>query len=124
MVPYVFVLIILYKPTIWISKARWSVPTMMTLARLVSLLWACTIAVSRSYVIQPGTWRFRGHPIAYETAKTVQQKEEERDPTPVLLLNGFGVGSFHQHRLIHEMLGEGDHADRRIYCIDYLGQGE
>ena len=94
----------------------------MILTRWMCLLLACTIAVSRSYVIQPGTWRFRGiHPIAYETAQSVN--EDNKKAEPVLLLNGFGVGSFHQHRLIHELLGDENHADRPIYCIDYLGQG-
>ena len=99
---------------------------MTVLTRLVCLLLACTIAVSRSYVIQPGTWKFRGHPIAYETAKSVKSDgidSQNADPTPVLLLNGFGVGSFHQHRLIHELLGDDKYVDRPIYCIDYLGQG-
>jgi len=51
------------------------------------------------------------------------------------LLNGFGVGSFHQHRLIPELLRNDDVNDdddddddvyndqRTVYCIDYLGQG-
>ena len=95
----------------------------MNLTRLIYLLWACTIAVSRSYVIQQGTWKFRGHPIAYEMAKSVKTDQEHKDPTPVLLLNGFGVGSFHQHRMIHEMLSNNEYPDRPIYCIDYLGQG-
>jgi pimeloyl-ACP methyl ester carboxylesterase len=107
----------------------------MSLPRLVSLLWACcTLVLCRSYVIQPGVWRFRGHPIAYEEAgvtiaddKYAADKSVETsatsDESPVLLLNGFGVGSFHQHRLIHEILGSDDKVDRPIYCLDYLGQG-
>lgn len=94
--------------------------SMMNLPRLVCLLWACKVAVSRSYMIKPGTWNFRGHPIAYEAASSIGT---QKDQTPVLLLNGFGVGSFHQHRLIHELLGDDHHTDRPIYCIDYLGQG-
>ena len=98
--------------------------TARTMTRFVSLLLLCSIALSRSYVIKPGTWKFRNHPIAFETAKSVAtETTKEKDPTPVLLLNGFGVGSFHQHRLIHELLGDDDHVDRQIYCIDYLGQG-
>jgi len=43
---------------------------------------------------------------------------------PILLLNGFGVGSFHQHRLVHELLtNENHHPQQTVYCIDYLGQG-
>lgn len=40
----------------------------------------------------------------------------------MLLLNGFGVGSFHQHRLIPNIIPEGSN-NRRVYAIDYLGQG-
>lgn len=48
---------------------------------------------------------------------------------PVLLLNGFGVGSFHQHRLMSNLLKNenGEEVDdkmRVIYGIDYLGQGK
>ena len=31
-------------------------------------------------------------------------KEEEVEEVPILLLNGFGVGSFHQHRLMRQLL--------------------
>lgn len=118
---------------------------MMCLSRLLCLLcWvSCQVAVSRSYAIKQGKWNFRGHPIAFETARSVkddnndvQTTSSNSSPTeaavssatsvptrPVLLLNGFGVGSFHQHRLIHELLGDDQHEDRHIYCIDYLGQG-
>ena len=44
------------------------------------------------------------------------------DEAPVLLLNGFGVGSFHQHRLMPKLI-DGAHGDRVVYGIDYLGQG-
>ena len=54
-------------------------------------------------------------------ATTASSNDNEQ--TPILLLNGFGVGSFHQHRLIHEMLGDETHTDRPMYGIDYLGQG-
>lgn len=53
-------------------------------------------------------------------------KEED----PILLLNGFGVGSFHQHRLIPHLLcnqnvgSRGNSIKRSIYCMDYLGQGK
>lgn len=105
---------------------------MLSTTRLVCLWLACAVAVSRSYSVKPGTWKFRGHPIAYETAQSVKtdetthnhDKKVDDDSTPVLLLNGFGVGSFHQHRLIHELLGDEIHVDRPIYCIDYLGQGQ
>ena len=40
---------------------------------------------------------------------------------PLLVLNGFGVGSFHQHRLIPQLLSRDP--SRTIYAVDYLGQG-
>ncbi|KAG7360484.1 alpha/beta fold family hydrolase [Nitzschia inconspicua] len=62
------------------------------------------------------------------TATSVLSKTSD-DITPILLLNGFGVGSFHQHRLIPRLL-ETNSEDvpnqqyrRTIYCVDYLGQG-
>lgn len=70
-------------------------------------------ALCRSYVIQSGKWMFRGHPIAYEVAQSIPDNNADDDDItrvdvpPLLLLNGFGVGSFHQHRLIHELLGGG-----------------
>lgn len=86
------------------------------------------------------------YPIAYEVAQQlvverssgsnsddIMMKEEV---VPVVLLNGFGVGSFHQHRLMRQLLLQ--HAELQqiqdlrqpnqnqrllIYGIDYLGQG-
>jgi pimeloyl-ACP methyl ester carboxylesterase len=64
------------------------------------------------------------------TGTNVQDINEQVRSTPILLLNGFGVGSFHQHRLISRLLGENEkgekgsrHDQRSIYCMDYLGQG-
>jgi pimeloyl-ACP methyl ester carboxylesterase len=43
-----------------------------------------------------------------------------QDTAPLVLLSGFGVGSFHYDRLLEEMKG-----DRRdIYLLDFFGQGE
>jgi len=39
----------------------------------------------------------------------------------ILLLNGFGVGSFHQHRLMPKLTSSS--RKTRVYAIDYLGQG-
>ncbi|KAL7575026.1 hypothetical protein ACA910_010838 [Epithemia clementina (nom. ined.)] len=102
---------------------------------------------SESYVLRPGIWDFRGHPIAFEKADF---KDAAPEPTfggnvnddavvdndglpltssictPILLLNGFGVGSFHQHRLVQEIFKNNQQKqDHRqiVYCIDYLGQG-
>ena len=58
--------------------------------------------------------------------------------TPILLLNGFGVGSFHQHRLIERLFTASSSSNTTsssttttkeqrhpttVYCMDYLGQG-
>ena len=107
-------------------------------------IWATTATVvCRSYVIQPGVWRFQGHPIAYERASafsvvgddvllvgspgtpTGDAQQHCGDKAPLVLLNGFGVGSFHQHRLIQQLyLQSNDTDERTIYGMDYLGQGK
>jgi len=66
--------------------------------------------------IDSKSWDYLGHHIGYEVANPSATTKE-----PVLLLNGFGVGSFHQHRLIPELV-EKD-GGRSIYGMDYLGQG-
>lgn len=86
------------------------------------------IECAKSYVIQPKTWDYRGHEIAFEVAhRDVGQdvpSMKTSDKPPILLLNGFGVGSFHQHRLIPELVAKTNKNDDQIvYCIDYLGQG-
>jgi len=109
------------------------------------------------YEIQPKFWEYQSkHEIGYEVATTQNQdtntNSSNNKNNPILLLNGFGVGSFHQHRLIHELLTNGDFDDdivgdsrtttfnsntatadassnspypveRTVYCMDYLGQG-
>jgi len=77
------------------------------------------------------------YPIAYEVAKVVSDTDDNSDDNaitttvPILLLNGFGVGSFHQHRLMRQLLIEQqqqEHPNNKrqyiIYGIDYLGQGK
>lgn len=105
---------------------------------LLVLLVVLSTALCKSFVIQPGVWRYKDHPIAYEQARvvadeaTAQLDTTNSQETPVLLLNGFGVGSFHQHRLISSMMkgGKEDTSSstatdsRAIYTIDYLGQGK
>jgi pimeloyl-ACP methyl ester carboxylesterase len=104
------------------------------------LLVLISTALCKSFVIQPGVWRYKDHPIAYEQVRVVtdeatgQLEDVNREQTPVLLLNGFGVGSFHQHRLISSMLKSGEEedtsvasstdSDSALYTIDYLGQGK
>ena len=67
----------------------------------------------------------RGHSIGYE----ISGEENYNDGgggDPIVLLNGFGVGSFHQHRLMENFreveTAEG-RSDRVVYGVDYLGQG-
>jgi pimeloyl-ACP methyl ester carboxylesterase len=70
--------------------------------------------VAKAVAREAGTWKFQGqHPVAYEHVPAAAQGE------PVLLLNGFGMGSFHQHRLMDACNGE-----RNLYGMDYLGQGQ
>jgi pimeloyl-ACP methyl ester carboxylesterase len=54
---------------------------------------------------------------------TSRTTNEQQQTPPILLLNGFGVGSFHQHRLISRLLEESSEQPRTIYAMDYLGQG-
>jgi len=85
-------------------------------------------------VIEPKKWDFRGHDIAYEVSRRGMTSSEsqmnatqlifddsDKKKDPIVLLNGFGVGSFHQHRLIPR-LHDGD--GRVVYGVDYLGQGK
>jgi pimeloyl-ACP methyl ester carboxylesterase len=54
------------------------------------------------------------YPIAYEVARLsvspedieneMMTMEDDDEEVPILLLNGFGVGSFHQHRLMRQLL--------------------
>ena len=67
----------------------------------------------------------RGHHIGYEEARREHDSRSDdvdAQHDPILLLNGFGVGSFHQHRLIQNVFETGKET-RRVFGIDYLGQG-
>eukprot|EP00592_Proboscia_alata_P016324 CAMPEP_0194396972 /NCGR_PEP_ID=MMETSP0174-20130528/125284_1 /TAXON_ID=216777 /ORGANISM="Proboscia alata, Strain PI-D3" /LENGTH=169 /DNA_ID=CAMNT_0039193095 /DNA_START=97 /DNA_END=607 /DNA_ORIENTATION=+ len=90
-----------------------------------------------AFSIDRKSWRYKGHSIAYEECVGVGKREvnvndnnsfEVREEIPVLVLNGFGVGSFHQHRLMPHLTGgdgDGDGSScRRVYGVDYLGQGQ
>ena len=67
--------------------------------------------------IQSHRWTRAGgqQSIAYEVAAAGPTKAP-----PVLLLNGFGVGSFHWHRVMGSIASESGSA---CYGMDYLGQG-
>ena len=81
--------------------------------------------------IQEKQWLYQGiHPIGYEQVQAVGRtggdtnNNKKEKAAPILLLNGFGVGSFHQHRLMQQLLlVEQQKVDRDIYGMDYLGQG-
>jgi pimeloyl-ACP methyl ester carboxylesterase len=113
------------------------------------------------------TWMFRDkHPIYYEryclpiqsnrnvdntctdaeTAATTTTTTTTTTNTNILLLNGFGMGTFHQQRFIHEMIRQRQQHEHNqsssssstattnnntdtnsqmiLYSIDYLGQGK
>ena len=83
-----------------------------------------------SYEIKPKQWEYKSrYDVGYEVANEIATDENTSAKEPILLLNGFGVGSFHQHRLIHELMAsddgsnDGSISQRPIYCMDYLGQG-
>lgn len=103
------------------------------------------VQVASSLLIQPKTWIWNGHSIAYDQAQSQSQLQlqsntnnninnnnKRKNTNTILLLNGFGVGSFHQHRLISALLSNNDHqknncncdCDLIIYSVDYLGQGK
>ena len=67
--------------------------------------------------IQSHRWTRAGgqQSIAYEVAAAGPTKAP-----PVLLLNGFGVGSFHWHRVMRSIASESGSV---CYGMDYLGQG-
>ena len=92
--------------------------------------------------IEQKTWMFQNkYPIAYEVATNNNNIQNDEDNgiemvVPILLLNGFGVGSFHQHRLMRQLLLEEQNSSNQnndeqqpnkklvVYGIDYLGQGK
>lgn len=107
-----------------------------------------TTTTSSSFEIRSGTWKFREqeHPIAYEyvvcggsDGDASASSRTSAGAAPVLLLNGFGMGTFHQHRLmraLHDQQqqqlqqqqedGISDSSWRSggtVYAMDYLGQG-
>ena len=96
------------------ATQRWHSLTLLVL--LDFLFVTSGYAVTQASSIESKGWDFRGHFVGYEVAN-----EEALSDEPILLLNGFGVGSFHQHRLIPEILSCDE--KRVIYGMDYLGQG-
>ena len=90
---------------------------------------------TRAFTIQSKSLDFKGHFISYEEATRVHESQGDskiiksvEDPSdPILLLNGFGVGSFHQHRLMPNLISiqenDGVETTRQVYGIDYLDWG-
>mmetsp|Transcript_18731 Transcript_18731/g.26386 ORF Transcript_18731/g.26386 Transcript_18731/m.26386 type:complete len:431 (+) Transcript_18731:106-1398(+) len=101
-----------------------------------------------SFSIESRSWMYKDHQIGYEKAGRNHvvpdghgSPKTKNTCTPILLLNGFGVGSFHQHRLMTELLEirymeekktksvtmgskkGNEEMESLIYGIDYLGQG-
>jgi len=93
------------------------------------------------FTLRSERWDYRSkHDIGYDVATTVSRSNSSNARVePILLLNGFGVGSFHQHRLVETLLGGGSGTSSKqqqqqqqqqepstpttVYCMDYLGQG-
>lgn len=106
---------------------------------LFASIFACLkVHGAKAFAITPKTFDFRNHPIAYEEVTRVQSTSSANltdtstnsvtvNESPILVLNGFGVGSFHQHRLFPNLLSieekDGVEKCRKVYGIDYLGQG-
>jgi len=152
--------------TMYTTRPRTSSPT-STYAVVVFLCLSCCVHGAQSFVITPKEWDFlQKHNVGYEVAKPIVTtaavtKNNNTDTalsaaaattatdgvsidspaaaasTPILLLNGFGVGSFHQHRLIERLFTTPPSSTSSpttpssispqhkstVYCMDYLGQG-
>ena len=85
---------------------------------------------------QRQTWMFRRvYPIAYDRyycESTTHDHEHNDDAavTKIFVLNGFGMGTFHQHDLMKELMIRHNNDDTTtttatldVYAMDYLGQG-
>ncbi|CAN0289802.1 unnamed protein product, partial [Hapterophycus canaliculatus] len=70
-------------------------------------------------------WHWRnGWEIHYERARSATRRgnekgENERAAAPLLLLPGFGVGTFHFKRNMRELSKTHD-----VFALDFLGQGK
>lgn len=102
---------------------------------ILSALFTNLAQGTKAFTIQSKSFDFKNHFIAYEEAYRLHEGSDGtknirclEDPNePILLLNGFGVGSFHQHRLMPNLISieekDGIETTRTVYGIDYLGQG-
>jgi pimeloyl-ACP methyl ester carboxylesterase len=64
------------------------------------------------------TWAWRGASIHYEVAESAG--ESSNTQPPLLLLPGFGVGTFHFQRNLPQLAHS---LQRNVYTLDLLGQG-
>ena len=102
-------------------------------AIIVQLQLYSSVAECNSYEIRPQHWNYKSrYEIGYEVTKAITDSDDSNVDSvannpgePIVLLNGFGVGSFHQHRLIHQLFDDERKSfpQRTVYCMDYLGQG-
>ena len=104
-----------------------------------------TTSSTHSTTIHSGTWMFRDtFPIFYEYTQLQADVSSSSSTTtsdivadaapPLLILNGFGMGSFHQHRFMDAMQQQQQQKNNNgdgcccvsttIYAMDYLGQGK
>lgn len=114
-----------------------NLPTFIHYISLLSfLLLSLSVEASKAFVIESKSWNYKNHHIGYEEAKRVitssnndatSKDAKNNDVYPILVLNGFGVGSFHQHRLMPKLISVHDDDEeevvRTVYGVDYLGQG-
>mmetsp|Transcript_31094 Transcript_31094/g.75151 ORF Transcript_31094/g.75151 Transcript_31094/m.75151 type:complete len:357 (+) Transcript_31094:92-1162(+) len=149
--------------TMYTTRPRTSSHTSIY-AVVVFLCLSCCVRGAQSFVITPKEWDFlQKHNVGYEVAKPIMNNAAAQNnncsdtslsaaaaadgvpidspaaaaSTPILLLNGFGVGSFHQHRLIERLFATpasstsspttpssiSPQHKSTVYCMDYLGQG-
>jgi hypothetical protein len=110
--------------------------TIRTFGFILTVVSISLVQITIAFTIQSKSLDFKGHFISYyEEATRVHESQGDskiiksvEDPSdPILLLNGFGVGSFHQHRLMPNLISiqenDGVETTRKVYGIDYLDWG-
>ena len=90
-------------------------PILLFSVLIVLMACVCVCSLKTSNVI---SWKRPHWKIHYEALNAVKSNENE-DP-PLLLLPGFGVGTFHYEKQLEE-LGE---AGYRVFTCDFFGQGK
>eukprot|EP00611_Tribonema_gayanum_P012137 TRINITY_DN226_c2_g1_i1.p1 TRINITY_DN226_c2_g1~~TRINITY_DN226_c2_g1_i1.p1 ORF type:complete len:485 (-),score=150.70 TRINITY_DN226_c2_g1_i1:303-1757(-) len=95
------------------SAANWSTTSALPAATGAVVDAGVTPTVS----VEERKWRWRWGDIHYEVAG-----EGRTGGTPLVLLPGFGVGTFHFNQRNMPQLSEA--LDRPVFSMDYLGQGQ